>query len=239
MRSMSLRRAGIIVGALMLFQGQASADVVTLQNATATLSQTNAAGFTVSEAIDGVSDSPFGWAIAQDAAGLVTSPQTAVFESATDIGTGSGTTLTFNLYQLHNLYQGLGNGFHNLGRFRLSATTDARSEFADGLISGGDVTANWTVLTPTAASATNGLTLSVLGDSSLLASGPNPVTSVYTISAFTTLANITGFRLEAMEDPSLPQNGPGLRPENGNFVLTELTVDAQNQIPQQPVPEPS
>jgi len=45
---------------------------------------------------------------------------------------------------------------------------------------------------------------------------------------------LTGIRLEAMEDPSLPGgNGPGLFPRNGNFVLSELvrgccarTVDA-------------
>ena len=55
---------------------------------------------------------------------------------------------------------------------------------------------------------------------------------LYTIEAMTTLTGITGFRLEALFDTSLPLGGPG-RANNGNFVLTEFTVDAA------PVPEPA
>ena len=45
----------------------------------------------------------------------------------------------------------------------------------------------------------------------------------YLITARTTSKEITGFRLEAMADDSLPTRGPGNAP-NGNFVLTELKV---------------
>ncbi len=66
---------------------------------------------------------------------------TAVVETVTDLGFVQGTVLTFTLEHLRNVG-------HNLGRFRLSVTTDDRSLFADGLQSGGDVTANWIVLDP-------------------------------------------------------------------------------------------
>jgi hypothetical protein len=100
------------------------------------------------------------------------------------------------------------------------------------LQSGGDVTATWTQLTPLTALATGGATLNMQGDNSILASGTNPAASVYTITATTTQNNITGIRLEALEDPSLPSNGPGRQPTNGNFVLQELQVDAVALVPE-------
>jgi hypothetical protein len=45
----------------------------------------------------------------------------------------------------------------------------------------------------------------------------------YTIELRTDLKQVTGFRLEALEDDDLPAKGPGTAP-NGNFVLTELRV---------------
>ena len=222
------RVAGIWAVAIAIsVVGVSRADHVTLQNATATYSQTNGGQFTVNKAIDGSFDpGSNGWAIGQPPISETTNAETAVFETASDIGLAGGTLLTFSLYQLHS------NPQHNLGRFRLSVTTDDRSQFADGLATGGDVTANWAPLHPLTASSTGGTLLSVLGDSSILASGPNPDTSVYTVTAETNLLGITGIRLEALEDPSLPQNGPGRRSENGNFVLTEFQVDASA------VPEP-
>ncbi|MDP7572097.1 MAG: hypothetical protein QF391_10875, partial [Myxococcota bacterium] len=43
--------------------------------------------------------------------------------------------------------------------------------------------------------------------------------------ALTDLVGITGVRLEALSDPSLPAEGPG-RAKNGNFVLNEFTLSA-------------
>ncbi len=45
--------------------------------------------------------------------------------------------------------------------------------------------------------------------------------------------NITGVRLEVLQDPSLPYNGPGLELGNGNFILSEFKLDAT------PAPEPA
>ncbi len=194
----------------------AFAQAVPLQNATATFSQTAFGDFTVSNAIDGLSND-FGWAIF-DSNGSSTSAQTAAFETVTDAGFVGGTALTFNLEQFHS------NGGHVIGRFRLSLTTDDRSLFADAVETGGDVTANWTVLAPTSLLSANGTTFTVLGDNSILASGANPGTDTYTILANTNLTGITGIRLEVLEDASLPTNGPGRFPSNGNFVLNEFTV---------------
>jgi hypothetical protein len=144
---------------------------IPLQNATATFSQTSFGGKPVGQAIDGSLGSDNGWAIYEgptDCCGAIpgsTNPQIAVFETASDISIAGGASLTITLQQLFT------SAGHNLGRFRLSATTDARSAFADGLASGGDVTAAWTVLAPLSANSTNGATLTILGDNSILAGG--------------------------------------------------------------------
>jgi hypothetical protein len=217
---------------LCLASGVCEANVL-LQNATATYSQTGISGnWFVRNAIDGLYPTGLnsGWAIAQDG-GFVTNPQTAAFETVTDIGSAAGTLLTFNLFHYFD-FNNAQYGPHNSGRFRLSVTTDDRSTYADGLQTGGDVTANWTVLTPTSVSSSNGSTLTVLGDGSVLASGANNIPDVYTVQAISFLTGITGIRLEMLADDSLPDGGPG-RATNGNFVLTELTLVASA------VPEPS
>ena len=56
-----------------------------------------------------------------------------------------------------------------------------------------------------------------------IASGANPSPDSYTVTAKTTLKEITGIRLEVLPDPSLPGQGPGRAP-NGNFVLSEFKV---------------
>jgi hypothetical protein len=206
-------------------RGAAVPTAVPLQNATATFSQ--ASGWNVSTAIDGVINNFAGWAIDSFVGPNTTTPQTAVFETVANAGFPGGGLLTFRLYQINH------NPQHTLGRFRLSATTDDRSTFADGLQSGGDVTANWFVLAPLTAMATDGAILTAQADGSILAGGISPITSTYTITAMTSLQNITGFRLEALEDPSLPFSGPGRYPANGNFVLSEFQVEFL------PVPEPS
>jgi WD40 repeat protein/tetratricopeptide (TPR) repeat protein/energy-coupling factor transporter ATP-binding protein EcfA2 len=81
----------------------------------------------------------------------------------------------------------------------------------------------WTVLKPTEMKSEGGATLTLQPDGSVLASGTNPDRDVYTLSAKTELNHITAVRLEALPDPSLPNNGPG-RDQSGNFHLNELRV---------------
>ncbi|HWQ92460.1 MAG TPA: proprotein convertase P-domain-containing protein, partial [Clostridia bacterium] len=184
---------------------------VTLQQPTATWSQTSSGDFSVARAIDGVLGDNLGWAIQFGIA-----DQTAVFETTSNVGFEDGTVLSFTLTQ--NAYL----TYHpdTLGRFRISVTTDDRSTFADGQSRSGDVGANWTVLEPISQISANGATLTRLPDNSILASGAAPDLDVYTVLAKTPLTNITGVRLEVLTDPSLPSGGPGREPNNGNFVLT-------------------
>jgi hypothetical protein len=86
----------------------------------------------------------------------------------------------------------------------------------------------WTVLKPSEARSAAGATLTIQADGAILASGNNPSTDIYTITTTTELLGITGVRLEALPDPSLPSSGPG-RVFNGNFALNEFQVTAAPQ----------
>ncbi len=79
----------------------------------------------------------------------------------------------------------------------------------------------WTVLTPEAMKSAAGATLTKRPDGAVLAGGANPAKDVYTITVKSDLKHITGFRLEALADPSLPSKGPG---RAGNFVLSAFKV---------------
>ncbi len=215
--------------ALVTFSVSAAAVPVQLENATATFSQGPFGGCPCppSEAIDGIfagtPSLPNGWAINRFPGDFSLS-ETAVFQTVPDLGPS---LLTFTMYFNDP------NPGHLLGRFRLSVTTDDRSTYADGLPVGGNVTANWTVLTDLTLDGPAEMTFTNLPDDSVLASGDVPGQGIYEVSAATYLSGITGFRLEALEDPSLPQDGPGFYPPNGNFVLSEIQLDAA------PIPEPA
>jgi hypothetical protein len=81
----------------------------------------------------------------------------------------------------------------------------------------------WTSLVPSHAAATNGAQLTIGRDASVVASGPNPQITTYTVQTTTTATGITGLRLEALLDPSLPKQGPGRDPY-GHFRVTSLRV---------------
>lgn len=80
----------------------------------------------------------------------------------------------------------------------------------------------WHPLFPKSATATNKSTLTVQPDRSILASGEKGNGS-YLVDFETSLSGVTGFRIEALTDASLPSNGPG---RASNFVVTEVTVNA-------------
>ena len=90
-------------------------------------------------------------------------------------------------------------------------------------------TARWTVLRPTKMQSAGGATLTLKEDGSILASGKNPDRDVYTLVARPGLEHITAIRLDALPDPSLPQNGPGRHPSNGHFHVNELRVFSGGQ----------
>ena len=186
------------------------ASPVALQNATATFSQSS---YSISGSIDGTINAS-GWA---------TDPQytsqAAAWETFSDL---NASNIQFSMYHMHG-------GKHLIGRFKFSVTSDSRSTFADAAVSGGDVTANWTTLINPSITLPSGMTYTVLADNSILVSGTIPDTGVYHIGYSLPIANITGIRLDVLTHSSLPFGvGPGYCPSNGNFVLSELLVDATN-----------
>src|SRR5262249_17534793 len=77
------------------------------------------------------------------------------------------------------------------------------------------------------ANAKSTATITPQPDGSLLVGGKPPIQQeLYTVVVESPLKEITGLRLEVLPDPSLPPKGPG-RAANGNFVLHELRVQAQ------------
>ena len=91
---------------------------------------------------------------------------------------------------------------------------------------------SWMVLDPLAMKSKNGATLTKQPDQSVLASGESPAKDDYEVTFRINAGQadkptlMTGLRLEAMADDSLPSKGPGRAPENGNFVLTTLELEA-------------
>lgn len=221
---MESNRISIFFALLVLslgFAAQSQGANVPLQNATATFSQNS--DLTPDKTIDGIISGPdwTSWAVFPHQ----TSTQTIVWETQSD-QTFNHTSVNFLLFH-HEL---LAAPAHSLGHFRLSYTTDSRDLFADGLANGGDVTANWIPINPTLMSSTEGETFTELPDFSILVSGGANRFPTYTIGSLLTASGITGFRLEAIPDPSLPHGGSGRQPANGNFALSEFVVSV--------VPEP-
>jgi tetratricopeptide (TPR) repeat protein len=88
----------------------------------------------------------------------------------------------------------------------------------------------WQVLEIVDMKSAGGATLTRLDDGSVLASGTNPDSDRYTIVTQTDLSEIAAIRIEALTDPSLPQDGPGRDNTNdpGNFAINKLTVNSAN-----------
>ena len=80
----------------------------------------------------------------------------------------------------------------------------------------------WHPLIPVSASSTNKDKISIQDDRTLFVTG-KAAKGTYVLNFKTSLKGITGFRLEAIPDPTLKTKGPGLS-DGGNFVITEFEV---------------
>ena len=80
----------------------------------------------------------------------------------------------------------------------------------------------WRTLTPDKLAAKHGSTLKADKEAVITASGTLPDKDTYTVEAKLALKRLTGFRLEAIDDPD-PKKGAG-RSKDGNFVLTKFAV---------------
>jgi hypothetical protein len=90
-----------------------------------------------------------------------------------------------------------------------------------------EASAAWKVLRPSHVAATGDVVLKAEPDGSVLATGPNPGETIYTVDALATLPRITAIRLEVLPDASLPKRGPGRDPY-GNFQLNGFELVAGN-----------
>jgi hypothetical protein len=91
----------------------------------------------------------------------------------------------------------------------------------------------WQALEASELKSAVGATLTVQDDKSILVSG-KLAKDTYTIAAPVELKSLTGLRLEALTDPSLPASGPGRAP-NGNFVIHEITATLTPQGGSEPI----
>lgn len=89
-------------------------------------------------------------------------------------------------------------------------------------------TTEWFPLIPKALNASNGASLRVLEDRSVLASG-NSDKGTYQLTFNTSLPNITGIRIETLPIDFANGRGPGLS-DASNFVLTELEVSLTDKV---------
>lgn len=85
--------------------------------------------------------------------------------------------------------------------------------------------ARWLALQGT--SSVVGNKLSLQEDGSFLSSGDNAPTADYLIEGQVEAGSYPVLRLKVIADPSLPNQGPG-RSGNGNFVLTEVTLESSS-----------
>lgn len=83
----------------------------------------------------------------------------------------------------------------------------------------------WEVLPPVTADSAGGASLKALPDGSILAEEPGDGPEIYEISFEAEPTAVTGLRIEALGDESLPGGGPGWE-ETGAFSLTGIEVEA-------------
>jgi hypothetical protein len=89
----------------------------------------------------------------------------------------------------------------------------------------------WQPLEISSAKSKHGATMDVQPDKSVLVSGKNELSDVYTLeAALKGNERITAVRLEVLPGDKLPAKGPG-RADNGNFVLSTFALEAAPSDP--------
>ncbi len=86
---------------------------------------------------------------------------------------------------------------------------------------------NWEAAQMVEGKSNTGAKFESLDDGSIFVSGPEGK-DVYAIVFRTEMQGITGIRMAALPDSRLPAGGPG-RADNGNFVISELTLEVASE----------
>ena len=87
------------------------------------------------------------------------------------------------------------------------------------------LSAGWRLPAATRMTSEAGATMTLQPDGSFLVSGTNADKDGYSCVVETLSTNMTGIRLDAFNDPSLPRGGPGRAP-NGNIGLSRIRIEA-------------
>jgi len=191
-------------------------------------------GFPAAHVLDG--DAKTGWAI--HVAGKWNVNRTLTLTPEKPAGFAGGTRWTITLEQQY------GTG-HTLGRFRLALgqkpddkrPVEARrrehleKKFNEWQAQESARAVRWQVLKPAEARSNLPL-LTVLDDSSVLASGDMSKRDVYDVACRGDFKGVTALRLEVLPDESLPKRGPGrifYEGPFGDFFLSEVTLNADGK----------
>jgi hypothetical protein len=111
---------------------------------------------------------------------------------------------------------------------RLVELNNSQAEWEQQLVGSLGTQPEWHVLEPANFKSEAGATHTILDDQSILVGGKLDDNDSYSVTVRTELRGITGFRLEALLDDSLPGKGPGRQTQGNraNFVMTEFRVKA-------------
>ena len=239
LKKWSRGRAAIAAAVLLGlgFAGSAStgaASLVPLRNATATYTQPNPSVpglWSPAKTIDGRISGQFtSWATVNrnvGPGGDVNRSEAIVWETVSNLSLDGREPIQFSLH----FKDSVPVGNRGLGRFKISYTTDPRRTFANGLDIGGDVMANWMTIDLIGLRSDSGEAFDTLADGSILVAAGTGTKPSYYATALLSVANITGFRLDALEHSSLPFGGPGAGGVGGapvdlqNFHLSEFQVE--------------
>ena len=177
------------------------------------------------KSVDQVTTGVEGWAIFDDS-GVPepTDAQTAVWQTINNV---SAPQLVFSLIQNFDPFPAGTVDKHLIGHYRFAVTSADRSLFGNSAGQVGDDSI-WTPLLNPVTTGPAGMIFNLVGpnNSEVLVGGTIPGTATYETTFYGNFSNITGIRLDVLPDNSLPFGGPGLAPQNGNFVLTEITMEA-------------
>ena len=165
-------------------------------------------------AVDG--DRATGWSI-----GTGGEDHRLVLRTDSPVGQGKVTLLTFTVHQDHP-----DRKHYTLGRFRLSATTAQQPppasdepQFQPLLVGIGFAPVKIAAFEATSGAA---MTPHADGDDSILITGDQAINDSYFIEVRSELERISGMRIEALPDGTLPQGGPGRT--SRNFAVSEIAV---------------
>ena len=120
----------------------------------------------------------------------------------------------------------------------LAEADAAQAEWEASLSDAAKAKVTWVAPQAAALESQGRATLTQQADKSILATERNPPKDAYTVTLPVPpgLTRVTGVRLEALPDKSLPARGPG-RSDNGNVVMTEFKVGvARGEAAASPTP---